>query len=115
MSINGLTSSCTANINRGGTAILTTTFYDQFGQVTQPPGAVMVLVFNNLDGTRGTVSLTMTAPILPIVAWTAEWDTRNVAPGAVWASVHSMGPGIPYAVEDFQFTLSANNANVLTF
>ncbi len=115
MTINGLASSCTTNLDRGGTAILTTTFYDQYGNVTQPPGAVMNLVFTKLDGTQGNASLSMTSPIPPIVTWTAEWDTRNVAPGSVWASVHSTGPGIPYAVEDFRFTLGANNANVPTF
>lgn len=115
MNPNGLVSSNTASVFRGGTAILTTTFYDQFNNVVQPPGAVMNLVFTKLDGTQGTASLPMTGPIPPVVTWTAEWDTRNVAPGAVWVSVHSTGPGIPYAVEDFRFVLKANNANVPAF
>jgi hypothetical protein len=101
---------------RGATAFFTTTFYDANNNVTQPAGAVLTLAFiDAVTGNEDTASITMTAPTFPAVTWTAEWDSRGAAPPTVWGSIHTTGSLIPYAVEDFQFTLSANTANLATF
>lgn len=96
---------------RGATIQFATTFYDANKNVMNPPGAVITLHF--LDGTQATI--TMVAPSGPQTQWTAQWDSRGQQPGPVSFSVHSTGPGIPYAVDDGQFTLTANNANLPTF
>lgn len=105
----------TVRIDRGGTVYFSTIFYDINGNVTQPAGAEINLVFPNLDGSTGTTLISMTAPVSPAIAWTAQWDSRNVAPGGVSYSVHSTGLAIPYAVEDGDFTIEANPANLATF
>jgi hypothetical protein len=100
---------------RGTTVFIAATFYDINGNIVQPPGAQLSLEFLPVSASGDTeVLIEMTAPVPPAVAWTAEWDSRNAAPGAVWGSVHNEGP-IPYAVEDFSFMLSANAANLPTF
>ena len=100
---------------RGATAFFTTTFYDQNGVVSQPAGAVLNIAYN--DGAGGgvdTVPVTMVGPTFPAVTWTAQWDSRGAGPGTVACSIHTTG-GVPAAVEDFQFQLTANTANLLTF
>jgi len=99
---------------RGATAYFASTFYDKNGAVTQPSGASVHLDFQQ-GGAEQTVSIEMTAPVSPAVAWTAEWDTRGIDPGQVDWSIHSEGTGIPYAVQDGAFVLAANNANLETF
>lgn len=100
---------------RGSTAFFSATFYDQYGQVTQPTGAAVTIQCQQ-DGADVDVSIDMVAPVSPSVVWTAEWDTRNIDPNiVVYWSIHSEGPGIPYAVADGCFNLVANNANLLTF
>lgn len=100
---------------RGATAFFATTFYDQNGAVVQPVGAVINIAF--VDGAGGgvdTAQVTMTGPVGQAVAWTAQWDSRGAGPGVVACSVHTTG-GVPAAVEDFQFQLTANTANLTTF
>jgi hypothetical protein len=100
---------------RGATAFFATTFYDQNGNVAQPVGAVLNIAYN--DGAGGgvdTAQVTMVGPVGQSVAWTAQWDSRGAGPGTVACSIHTTG-GPPNAVEDFQFQLTANTANLLTF
>ena len=105
----------TTCIVRGATAFWTTTFYDQFGNVTQPGSATINVVYpDSASGSTDTTQVTMTAPTPPAVTWTAELDTRGFGIGAVSWSIHS-DPGPPYAVEDGEFILTANPANLLTF
>jgi hypothetical protein len=100
---------------RGGTAFWQTTFYDQFGVVTQPGSAVINVVYPNPQtGNDSSTTVNMIAPTGPSVIWTAELDTREFGIGTVSWSIHSQ-PGPPFAVEDGQFTLTANPANLLTF
>lgn len=106
---------CETKVPRGATIRFSTTFYDYDGVVTQPPGAYVNIEYPLPDGTTDTDLVAMTAPNSPSVAWTAEWDTRNAGVGSVEYSIHSTGSVIPYAVEDGEFILSANPANLLTF
>lgn len=101
---------------RGSTVYFSTTFYGADGcTVVQPSAAFINLVYPDIDGTTtDTELLTMTPPVSGQVAWTAQWDSRGAGFGAVSASVHSASP-IPCAVEDFQFVLIANPANLPTF
>jgi predicted carbohydrate-binding protein with CBM5 and CBM33 domain len=96
---------------RGATIQFATTFYDANKNVVNPAGAVVELTLP--DG--ATASVNMVAPSGPQVQWTAQWDSRGVEPGSVAFSIHSTGSSIPYAVEDGQFTLTANNANLEAF
>ena len=59
----------------------------------------------------------MVPPTGQDVAWTAQWDTRNVFPGrVVYWSIHTgQSDPIPVAVEDGQFKLTANPANLPSF
>jgi hypothetical protein len=61
------------------------------------------------------VAVTMVAPVAPSVAWTAYWDTRNIGAGPVQFSVHTTNPTLPDCVEDGNFILSANAANLISF
>lgn len=106
------------SIPRGATVQFTVTFYDDTGAVTQPASAGINLSF----ATAGTCDLEallipMTPPSAPAVAWTAQWDTTDVEPGPVSWSAYgkSSGLGVPKAVLDGQFELTANNANLATF
>jgi hypothetical protein len=109
-----MTLSNTQTVVRGSTVQFTTTFYDVNNDVTQPGSATVSIAFPNPDGTTGSTSLPMTAPVSPAVAWIATWDTRGAGIGAVAWSIHS-DPGPPFAVEDGNFTLTGNAANLLTF
>ncbi len=107
--------SATTVLTRGATAFFTTTFYDQSGVITQPTTATINLVYPSAaDGSPQPVSIAMVAPVSPAVAWTAQWDSRNAGVGSVAWSIHS-DPGPPFAVEDGNFTLAANAANLVTF
>ncbi|MDE2471768.1 MAG: hypothetical protein KGL35_24360 [Bradyrhizobium sp.] len=99
---------------RGTTIIFNTTFYDQTGAVSNPPGAALHLSYIQ-NGVQTEETIEMTAPVPPSNIWSAEWDSRGVSPGTVAWSIHSEGSVIPYAVSDGSFILSANNANLLTF
>jgi hypothetical protein len=108
----------TSNSNvsfRGATVQFSTTFKDANGNVTQPASAAVSIVYPLVGGGMSNpLSVPMTPPTFPAVVWTAQWDTRDVGPGVVYCSIHS-GGGPPSSVEDFQFTLTANPANLLTF
>jgi hypothetical protein len=52
-----------------------------------------------------------------VTTWTALWDTRGVlARRTIYWSIHTgSGAPIPVAVEDGEFQLDANPANLPTF
>lgn len=100
-------------IFRGATAFFLTTFYDPYGNIAQPNSADVSIVYPTLTGGTANTIVTMSAPGLGETAWTAEWDTRNVGPGTVYFSIHSSGS--PASVQDGQFNLTANPANLQTF
>lgn len=101
------------NFPRGTTIQFSTTFFDFSGNVVQPNAATVAIAFDpNAD--EAAVTLPMVAPTGPAVVWTAQWDTRNLDPGAVYWSIHSSAP-VPVAVEDGRLTLTANLANLPTF
>lgn len=102
-------------IARGGTVFFFTSFFDVNCALTQPAGAVLNIRYQEIDGTPASVQVPMTPPAPGQVQWTAEWDSRDAWPGAVYCSIHTTGLAIPYAVEDFQFQLEANPANLATF
>lgn len=109
---------------RGGTIPFTTTFYDVFGNVSQPAGAPQVRISYPLAvGGTTTITIPMIPPggTLPggavnsnANAWMAEWDSRGAGSGIVYYSVETPGSP-PVSVEDGQFTLTANAANQPTF
>jgi hypothetical protein len=102
-------------IARGSTVFFTTTFYDITGAVTQPAGAIVALAYTDENGAQiDNAIVTMTSPTGPATAWVGQWDSRSIGPGVVACSIHTTG-GVPAAVQDFQFTLSANTANLPTF
>jgi hypothetical protein len=105
----------TVVIVRGGTAQFSTTFFDFDGNAVNPQGAVVNIVYPLPGGGQETVAVNYTAPSAPSFVWVAQWDSRGAANGAVSCSVHTTGPGIPFAVEDFEFVLTANPANLVTF
>lgn len=101
---------------RGATILFTTTFTDSLKVVAQPAGAEVVVAFLSADDSSiETETIAMTPPTAPATVWTALWDSRGAGPGPVWASIHTTNPLVPEAVQDLQFVLAANNANVLTF
>lgn len=102
-------------ITRGSTIQFSTIFYDVNGNVTQPSGAVVEIECITPQGSATTLQLTMIGPMAPATNWTALWDTRGTGPGPVQYSVHSTGPEAPYAVGDGKFSLTADNANLVTF
>src|SRR5712671_658157 len=111
-----LLASTTQTQFRGATLQFSTTFFDVNGNIVQPAGAVINLVFFSADdSSQQTLALNMIPPTPPATAWTVLWDTRNVGQGVVSCSVHSVSASPPYSVEDFQVNLSANPANLLTF
>lgn len=101
-------------IARGTTVRFYSTFFDPSGNVVQPTGAAINIWYIE-DGLVQQTLVEMTAPTGSSVVWTAQWDTREVAPGIVNWSVHSEGVFAPYAVGDGAFELTANNANLETF
>lgn len=101
-------------IYRGTTVQFTTTFYDKSGAVTQPPSATVNISYIE-NGDLIATEVDMTPPTTPAIAWTAQWDSREVSPGLVTWSIHTGGATIPFAVQDGCFDLSANNANLPTF
>jgi hypothetical protein len=103
-------------IYRGTTAQFATTFYDVAGNVVQPAGATINIVCLVAAGNaQQTIDIPMVAPVPPSVAWTAYWDTRNIGAGPVQFSVHTTNPTLPDCVEDGNFILSANAANLISF
>lgn len=101
---------------RGTTILFSTTFTDFYGNVVQPGSGTVEIAYQDPNGNELTVSLPMTAPTgpPPLDQWTAEWDTRGAGVGAVSYSIHS-DPGLPFAVEDGELVLCANQANLVTF
>lgn len=112
-----MTNACISEmIPRGATIEFATDFYDFDGELTNPAGAVINLVYPNTSGVSQTTQLTMTPPAGAETKWTAVFDTRDVGPGIVFWSVHSENAGSPpFAVEDGRFTIDANVANLTTF
>ena len=110
--------SSTQLVVRGSTVQWTTTFYGTDGvTVVQPNSATINVVYPNPSAGGGTplsTLISMTAPVSPAVAWVAQWDSRNAGIGAVAWSIHSDN-GPPFSVEDGNFTLTGNAANLLTF
>jgi hypothetical protein len=105
--------------NRGATIRLRTTFFDFDGNVVQPTGAVMNVVYPDSTGAEQEVQVAMTPPANPAAdpKWTAYVDTRGFFPSYLFYSVHSLNAtdAIPYAVGDGKVLLNANAANLVTF
>ena len=102
---------------RGGTVSWQTTFYDVNSNVVQPDSAIINIVYQDTNEVTQTASVVMTPPTLPAVQWTALWDTRGVlAPQEIPWSIHTgTDDPVPVAVEDGNFFLQANAANLPTF
>lgn len=100
-------------LTRGTTVQFTTAFFDVNGAPVNPAGAFVNISYTASDATLETTNIPMTPPVSGF-NWTALWDSRNIPPGKITWSIHSMGP-IPVSVEDGQFLLLANSANLLTF
>lgn len=110
-----MTLSTTQVVTRGTSVQFTTTFYDVNGNVAQPATATINIVYPGpTDGSPQSVQVAMTPPTMGAVTWIAIWDTRNAGVGSVAWSIHG-DPGPPFAVEDGNFTLTANAANLVTF
>lgn len=105
--------SSTTIITRGTTVNFTTTFYSVAGFIVQPASATINIVFPAAGGTA-TATVAMTAPTSPNVAWVGQWDSRGSGTGAVSWSIHS-DSGPPFGVEDGEFVLKGNPANLATF
>lgn len=102
-------------IARGTTVVFLSQFFDEDGNLINPTSAVVNVEYNGCNGVQQQIP--MVAPGTPggdPVYWSAQWDSRGADPGVVYWSIHSGQPG-PYSVEDGQFTLTANKANLLTF
>ncbi len=102
-------------VTRGTSVYWTTTFYDVNKNIAQPGSATINILYSDPEsGNPVPVQVAMTPPAGAAVTWTALWDTRGTGAGNVSWSIHS-DPGPPFAVEDGNFTLTANAANLVTF
>lgn len=103
------------SIVRGATIKFTTTFFDVGGIVVQPDSATINIVYATPNNPAAVATVPMAPDISP--TWSALWDTRGaVAPQLVTWSIHTgSSDPIPVSVEDGQFNLSANAANLITF
>lgn len=102
-------------IFRGATVVFLTSFFDQNGNVTLPASAVVNITFQLPNGQAGAASLNMQPPGAgDPTRWSASWDSRGASPGMVYYSIHT-GTPVPVSVEDGQFLLTANQANLTTF
>lgn len=101
---------------RGATILFQTIFYDAFDNPIQPLGAALnIKYFCLAENCIQTANIPMNPPQVPFSQWTAQWDSRGAGFGPVPYSIHCTGPTGPYSVEDGQFILAANNANLPTF
>jgi hypothetical protein len=96
---------------RGATAFFSTTFYDINGNITQPPGATLSILYQNETFNPTTALIPMMGPTGSQTAWTAQWDSSLAGPGTVQWSVSTTG-GPPRSVQDGFFVLTANAANL---
>jgi hypothetical protein len=102
---------------RGTTVQFSTNFYDVNGDLTQPATATINIVYSTAAEDNLSTKVAMTPPGGDVTTWTALWDTRGVlARRTIYWSIHtgSSAP-IPVAVEDGEFQLDANPANLPTF
>lgn len=103
---------------RGSTIIFLVTFTDQNNLVIQPPSASVSVIFDTSAGAQqGNAQINMLPPGSPggdPVQWFAAWDSRGALPGTVYWSIHS-GVPTPVIVQDGQFNLTANPANLVSF
>lgn len=97
------------SIVRGSTIRFATIFKDFDCQIVLPASATVHLVYVGLDGVPAQETISMSPPTGDSPRYTAQWDSRKASPGAVSWSI--MSSGLPFAVEDGKFTLSANAAN----
>jgi hypothetical protein len=105
-------------ITRGTTVQFSTNFYDVNGSLIQPDSATINIVYYSAaNGTQETAEVSMSPPGSGQTAWTALWDTRNVAGGfpVAWSIHTGTNDPVPVTVGDGQFQLSANPANLATF
>jgi len=104
-------------IVRGATVQFSTNFFDVNGNLVQPDSATVNIVYSTPEQDNVSVEVAMTPPSGDVTTWTALWDTRGVlASRIVYWSIHTgVDDPIPVAVEDGQFQLVANPANLPTF
>src|ERR1017187_9133764 len=97
----------------GGTVFFSASFLDQNGIPINPSTVVANLVYPASGGGTRTVSVSLT--IVSGFQWAGNWVADSASPvfataGTVFGSIQT-SPPLP-AVRDFQFSLSANPANL---
>lgn len=100
-------------VRRGATPQFSTNFYDFNDDLIQPQAAVVNVIYPTLAGPMAQMPVNMTAGS-GSEPWTAQLDTRGMGLGPVYWSIHSVPP-IPASVEEGQFLLVGNPANLPTF
>ncbi len=105
--------SSVTTVNRGATPQFSTLFFDYDDLAMQPDAATVNVIYPSLAGSVLQMQLDMmnNGPAEP---WTAKLDTRNMGLGPIYWSIHSIPP-IPSSVEEGQFLLVGNPANLQTF
>lgn len=99
---------------RGTTVRFSTTFYSYAREIVQPSGALVNLTYL-VNGAQASAQVEMSAPSGDTSTWTALWDTREIDACLVSWSIHTEGLVVPFGVEDGEFNLVANPANLSTF
>lgn len=109
--------SVTQIIVRGATVQFATSFFDVDLAPVNPNSATVNIAYETSANEATTIQVPMTPPSGSGTIWKALWDTRNVqAPRLISWSIHTgTGDPVPVSVEDGEFMLSANAANLPTF
>lgn len=100
---------------RGATVSFSHIFYDSSGDATAPSSANLHLAYPSTEKhdtipvhyTSTTVALTFDSTTL---AWNGDWASRVASPGTVF--YHIEADDLTLAVEDGQFSLRGNPANM---
>lgn len=104
-------------IVRGATVQFSTNFFDVNGNLVQPDSATINIVYSTAEEDNLSIEVAMTSPSGDVTTWTALFDTRGVlAKRTIYWSIHTgTDDPVPVAVEDGQFQLDANPANLPIF
>lgn len=99
--------------NRGATIPFTHTFYDSTGGITSPSSARLTVSYPSSGwpyrGTMETTFVTLTQSTATL-SWSGNLPTTQMWPGPVF--YHIQSDDLTLAVEDGQFDLVGNPANV---
>jgi hypothetical protein len=85
-------------------------FYDADGEIASAVSASVLISYPSLMGTDGRDTATETMEQNDDGDWEATWDSSVSDPGVVYWSIQKAGS--PAIVEDGQFVLEGNVANV---